>query len=326
MKVSRFSSLYVVSYFVFICCMLILMGCADLPSQQTEILWPPERPLQIDVITFDFGDETVDVRDVARNLQNKTLYDKAFKALAMTNNVCLSSGTVNLLTTALNDDSAEVRQRAISLLGYSRNPEAIDAITDSLQNDPSWRVRKAAAMVLGLLAGEAAVSKLKAVLNQPSAEPGLKYNWSYIKSGARSGLAKAGGAGVPLLIKMLNDEVKRSGGHGKAMYFIQHLESTLDRRVIRPLIDIISQPESQSDPNWEGVREHAGTVLAHFATELTYASLLKARHSKLARGFPVTPSENRQVTPRDRARIREVLENAGYDIKRLDNRFVGVTG
>ena len=139
----------------------------------------------------------------------------------MTNNVCLSSGTVNLLTTALNDDSAEVRQRAISLLGYSRNPEAIDAITDSLQNDPSWRVRKAAAMVLGLLAGEAAVSKLKAVLNQPPAEPGLKYNWSYIKSGARSGLAKAGGAGIPLFIKMLNDEVKRSGEHGKAMYFIQ---------------------------------------------------------------------------------------------------------
>ena len=241
MKVSRFSSFYVVLYFVFICCMLTLMGCADLPSQQTETLWPPECPLQIDVISFDFDDETVDVREVARNLHDKTLYDKAFEALAMTNNVLLSSATVNLLTTALNDESEEVWQRAISLLGYSRNPEATDVITDSLQNDSSWRVRRIAAMRLGKLAGEAAVPTLTAVLDErPTDYSSPEYNYYgnygfHVTNGALRGLGHAGGEGVPLLINMLNDEVKKNGAHGKAMFFIQHLESTLDRRVIRPL-------------------------------------------------------------------------------------------
>ena len=133
----RFHLLYVGSAWVL----------ANLHSQETETP-DREQPLQVDIITFMFGakpSETVDMRYVARNLHNKTLYDKAFEVLAMTGNVFLSSGTVKLLATALNDDAHEVRQRsAIILLGHSRNPEAIDVITNSLQNDPSWRVRKSA--------------------------------------------------------------------------------------------------------------------------------------------------------------------------------------
>ncbi len=264
MQVRSVHSRHFILYFLSVCCVLTLLACANLPSQQTETLWPPERPLQIDFIRFGWEDETVDVRVVARNLHDITLYDKAFKALAMTNNVLLSSGTVNLLTTALNDDSEEVRQRAVSLLGYSRNPEAIDFITDSLQNDPSWRVQRHAAMRLGLLAGEAAVPVLKAVLaKRPTKSSSREYinyygNYGfYVTKGALRGLGDAGGEGVPLLIKMLNDEVKKSGGHGKAQFFIQCLESTLDKRAIRPLVDIISQPAPPSDPNWESVREHA---------------------------------------------------------------------
>lgn len=317
---------YFVLYCASTCCMLTPLGCANLPSQQIETVWPPERPLQIDVINFGWKCETVDVREVARNLCDRTRFDKAFEALATTDNVFLSSATVNLLTTALKDDSVEVRQRAISLLGFSRNSEAIDVITDSLQNDPSRQVRKIAATKLGLLAGEAAVPTLKIMLTQRPVKPGLKGEWANVKSGVLNGLADAGGAAVPLLIKMLNDEVQKNGGHGRAKFFIQCLESTLDRRAIRPLIDIISQPVSDADPNWQGVREHAATVLAHFATAWTYAALLKSRTSKLARGFPVTPAANRRVTPRDRARIRKVLENVGYDIKKLENRFMGVTG
>ena len=333
MQVCSVHSRHFIHYFVLICNVLTFAACADLPSRQTEILWPPERPLQIDIISFGWENETVDVRQVSRNLHDKTLYDKASEALATTNNVFLSSGTVNLLTTALNGDSEEVRRRAISLLGYSRNPEAIEVITDSLQNDPSWRVRRHAAMRLGLLAGEAAIPALNAVLaerpTKHSSREHINYYGNYgfyVTNGALRGLGDAGGEGVPILIKMLNDEVKENGGHGKAMFFIQCLESTLDRRAIRPLIDIISQPAPPSDPNWEGVREHAATVLAHFAADWRYTARLKGRRSKLARGIPVTPVQSRQVTPRDRGRIRKVLENAGYDIGRLEYRSIGVSG
>ena len=54
--------------------------------------------------------------------------------------------------------------------------------------------------------------------------------------------------------------------------------------------------------------------------------MLKGRYSKLAKGFPVTPAESRQVEPRDRVRIRKVLEIAGYDIRRLECHFIRVTG
>ena len=333
MQVSSIHSRQFNLYFVLICNVLTFAACADLPSQQTEISWPPERPLQIDIISFGWENETVDVRQVSRNLHDITLYDKAFEALATTNNVFLSSGTVNLLTTALNDDSEEVRRRAISLLGYSRNPEAINILSDSLQNDTSWRVQRHAAMRLGLLAGEAAIPALNAVLaerpTKHSSREHINYYGNYgfyVTNGALRGLGDAGGEGVPILIKMLNDEVKENGGHGKAMFFIQCLESTLDRRAIRPLIDIISQPAPPSDPNWEGVREHAATVLAHFAADWRYTARLKGRRSKLARGFPVTPVKIRQVTPRDRTRIHKVLENAGYDIRWLEYRSIGVSG
>ena len=333
MQVSSVHSRQFNLYLVLICNVLTFAACADLPSRQTEISWPPERPLQIDTINFGWEDETVDVRQVSRNLHDNTLYDKAIKALAMTNNVFLSSGTVNLLTKALDDDSEEVRRRAISLLGYSRNPEAIDFLSDSLQNDTSWRVQRHAAMRLGLLAGEAAVPALKAVLakrpTKNSSREHINYHGNYgfyVTNGALRGLGDAGGEGVPILIKMLNDEVKRNGGHGKAMFFIQCLESTLDRRAIQPLIDIISQPSPPSDPNWEGVREHAATVLAHFAADWLYTSMLKSRGSKLARGFPVTPLKTRQVTPRDRTQIHKLLKNAGYDIRRLECHSVGVSG
>ena len=59
---------------------------------------------------------------------------------------------------------------------------------------------------------------------------------------------------------------------------------------------------------------------------LSRSFMLKSRRSKLARGFPVTPVQSRQVTPRERVRIRKVLENAGYDIRRLECKFIGVTG
>ena len=163
MKINLFNSRYFVLYFVSICSALALSGIADLHSQETEMS-DEEHPTQVDIISgWSPGrpNDTIDLRVVARNIHNKKLYDKASEALAMTGNAFLSSSTVNLLATALNDDAHEVRRRAISLLGYSRNPEAIDFLSDSLQNDTSWRVQRHAAMRLGLLAGEAAVPALK---------------------------------------------------------------------------------------------------------------------------------------------------------------------
>ena len=102
------------------------------------------------------------MRKVARNLHNEEMYGEARRALVFSDNVYFSSSTVNLLKTALNDNSVEVRKRAIVLLKFSRNPEAIPLLADRLQKDPSSRVRSLAAACLGQLAGDAAVPLLKA--------------------------------------------------------------------------------------------------------------------------------------------------------------------
>lgn len=280
---------------------------------------------QVDVITLNpfpepdfFGWEplTVDVRKTVPNLHNDELYFRTLRVLSMTHNAYLSFGTVNLLVSTLTDKSDEIRQRAIMLLGISRNPEAIKVLSNSMQKDSSWRVRRMAAASLGKLAGEAAVSALKEALTEDPS----------IENGIYRGLGYAGGEGVPLLIKMLNDEVKKNGGNGSAMFFIQCLGFTLDRRAITPLIDIISQPSFCSDPNWEGVHEHAATVLAHFASDRIYAGRVQSRKNKIADGYLVTPQPRRRVTPSDRIRIREALETAGYDIKRLEKLLIGVSG
>ena len=322
MKINLFDSRYFVLYFVSICSTLALSGIADLHSQETEMS-DEEHPMQVDVISgWSPGrpNDTIDLRVVARNIHDKKLYDKAFEALAMTGNAFLSSSTVNLLATALNDDAREVRQRAITLLGYSRNPEAIPAITDSLQNDPSWRVRKWAAMVLGVLAGEAAVPALKAVLAERPTEHSSREHVNYygnfgfhVIDGALFGLGYAGGEGIPILIKMLEDEIKESGGKGDAISLIVCLEFAYDRRIVPPLIDIISHPASPSDPNWDRVRRRAATILDRLADEFGYDFGVQFRNLLLAKGFPLTPPKNRQVTQSDRVLIREALQTAGYD-------------
>ena len=322
MIVSPFNSRYFVLYSVFICCMLAVLGTANLHSQETETP-DREQPLQVDIITFMFSakpSETVDMRYVARNLYNKTIYHKGFETMALTFHVFLPSGTVGLLKTALTSDSEEVRERSAVLLGLSRNPEALPVITDSLQNDPSWRVQKAAAIALGMLAGEAAVPPLNAVLaarpTQDSSREHINYYGNYgfhVTDGALFGLGYAGGEGVPILIQMLEDEIADSRDMAEVVFFLECLEYTSDRRAIRPLIDIISKPASPSDPNWDCVRKRSATVLADFVDEERYAFRIQVRNDILAKGFPVTPAKNRQVAPRDRNLIREALQIAGYD-------------
>ena len=316
MKIERLVSCY---FGLFIGCMFYLVPLVS-AAESTSV-----SNRQVDVITLNpfpepdfFGWEplTVDVRKTALNLHNDELYFKTLRVSSMADNAYFSVGTVHLLESTLTDKSDEIRQRAIMLLRNSRNPEAIRVLSNSMQKDSSWRVKMAAAEGLGELAGEAAVSALKETLTQDSS----------IESGACRGLGYAGGEGVPLLIEMLNEEVKKYGGNGSAMFFIQCLDSTLDRRAVPPLIDIISQPFSCTDPNWEGVREHAATVLAHFASDRIYAGRVQSRKNRIAEGYPVTPQPRRQLTPLDRIRIREALETAGYDIKRLEELSIGVTG
>ena len=313
MKVKRFSLCYFGLFLGYICSLVMLVGIAE----QT-----PVKAKQVDVITLDpfpgaLGAKkmkvTVDVREASRNLRNKELYHKASRVLYMADDGYLSTGTVNLLNTALNDNLVEVRQRAIGLLSASRNPEAIAVITDRLQNDVSYRVRWAAAVSLGRLAGEAAIPTLKVALADDQR----------IQTAVISGLGNAGGPAVPLLIRMLKDDLKK-GGHD-ADYFIQALEDTCDRRAIQPLLAIISHPPSPSDPNMNQTRLNTATVLAHFATDWLYAGILKSRAKFFAEGYPVPPREHQKVTAADRAQIIEALKNAGYDINRLAERFWAIT-
>ena len=308
MKVKRFPPLYFGLFLGYISCFVAPNVITASP--------PPAQERQVDVITYDpfpgalgWKKLTVDVREAARDPHNGEMYNKASRVLHMTDNAYLSSRTVNVLKTALNDSSVEVRIRAISLLGVSRNPEAIKVISNRLQNDPSYRVRWAAAYSLGMLAGEAAVPALRVALVEDKR----------IETAVIWGLGYAGGKAVPLLIQMLKEDVKEGGSD--ADYFIQSLEATCDRRAIKPLLAIISHPTSQSDPNMSHVQLNAATVLAHFATDWIYAGMLKSREKFFAEDCPVTPRENRRVNASDRARIFEALKTAGYDINRLAERF-----
>lgn len=307
MKVKLFLRLCLGLFLGYICCSVVPSVVAA-PA--------PAKEKQVDVITQDpppgaLGREkmTVDVREAARDLRNKEMFKKASGVLHVVDNAYLSSGTVNLLKTALNDNSVEVRMRAINLLGLSRNPEAIETISNRLQNDPSHQVRWAAAYSLGMLAGEAAVPALKAALAEDKR----------IETAVIWGLGYAGGKAVPLLIQMLKEDVKEGGSD--ADYFIQSLEATCDRRAIKPLLAIISHPTSLSDPNMSQVQLNAATVLAHFATNWIYAGMLKSREKLFAEDYPMTPRENRRVNASDRVRIVEALKTAGYDINRLAERF-----
>ncbi len=177
-------------------------------------------------------------------------------------------------------------------------------------------------MVLGVLAGEAAVPALKAVLAKRPTENSSREHINYYENygdhvidGALFGLGYAGGEGIPILIRMLEDEIAESGGKGEAISLIVCLEFTYDRRIVSPLIDIISHPASPSDPNWDRVRKRAATILDRLADEFGYDFGVQFRNLLLAKGFPLTPAKNRQVTPKDRARIREALQIAGYDMK-----------
>ena len=162
----------------------------------------PVRERQVDVITIKpppgaLGreKETIDVREAARNMRNQEMFEKASRALHMVDNAYLSSSTVSLLRTALNDSSDEVRRNAIILLGISRNPEAIEIISNHLQNDPSSRVRWTSAVKLGMLAGEEAIPALKVALTEDKRiTPAVIY-----------GLGYAGGTAVPILLQMLED-------------------------------------------------------------------------------------------------------------------------
>ena len=309
MKVKRFSPYYFGLFLSYIYCSVALgISVAETPVKEK----------QVDVITLEpssgLGGEkmTVDVREAARNLSNEEVYIRAREVLLFVDNAYLSSGTVNLLKTALNDDSAKVRQHAIILLGLSRNPDAIEIISNRLQSDPAREVRYDAAKALGGLAGEAAVPTLEVVLTEDRT----------IGTGVIVGLSWAGGKAVPLLIQILKTEIKYRGGNSAASLIIQSLRDTGDRRVIKPLLDIISHPvsPSTSTDNMDEVRLNAATALAHFATDWIYAGILESR-DKFAEGYPVTPQANRRVNASDRARIVEAFKTAGYDINRLAERF-----
>ena len=135
-----------------------------------------------------------------------------------------------------------------------------------------------------------------------------------VTRGAISGLAWAGGDGIPILIEILEKEIAEHGGQRRANSLLQSLSFVLDRRIIPPLIDIVSKPSSPSDRSWASLREHAARILTRLASDSIYAIRLRIRNERLAIGLPNAPAKNRRVTPEDRIRIREALQSAGFDI------------
>ena len=259
------------------------------------------------------------IRDASRNIYNEDAFREARRSLDGINGV-LASESVNSLKTVLDYGFDEIRRRAIVLLGYSRHPNAIAAIHNTLQSDPSLKVRLQAAVSLGRLAGEQAVPALQEALdNDPRIAPGVI-----------SGLGFAGGAGVLVLIKMLEDEINNPTGERRAIESIVHsLQKTGDRRVIQSLIDLILSPSVPfrskkrhwSNADFQHIRHEAATVLARFVTDKHYSRILYYQ-GNTAEGLPITPSEHHKVNEGDRNRIVVALQNAGYEIDRLANSYM----
>ena len=240
-------------------------------------------------------------------------YRAVYDAVAGEIEGVLSSESVSSLKNALRDTSDDVRWRAVVLLGHSRHPDAIPAIYKRLRNDPSLQVQLQAAESLGRLAGEKAVPALnEALANDPA-----------MLHGVISGLGYAGGAGVPVLIEMLKNEINNPDGKIQVAYLIVHsLKNTGDRRAIQPLIQLITRP-AESNQNWASTQEMAAQVLVRFAVHIHYYRTLYYRRST-AEGIAVTPEAHHQVRERDIERIVAAVKNAGYEIDELERNFQGL--
>lgn len=284
---------------------LFCLSCS--PRSRVSAHQPPAQEKQVDVITRD--GKTVDVREAARNLDNGEMCLEAWKILRHTNNARLSSATVNLLKTVLDDhfsdsgatdDFTSIRERAVALLGVSRNPKAMAIVTDLMFNDSHYRVRACAARSLGRLAGEEALPALLAALEKRKIS---KLNAGFLFAGEKA---------VPLIIQWLEEDFAEYGGQNHAETYIRKLYMIGDRRAIEPLLRIVAYPASPADPTIERVRFEAATTLARFTSETWYEYPLEKWSAHLAFG-PVTPLENRKVNAADRKRIIRALQNAGYD-------------
>ena len=293
---------------------IVLGQQASVKEKQVDVITIKRHPARIGPVSM-----TVDVGEVVRDLTNETLYDKATDILILADNAYFSSNIVNLLKRVIdetdsetyNENLVELRLRATSLLGLSRNPEAVPIITNLLHNDPVWRVRNLAARRLGGLMGEAAIPDLlRARVGNWKHRDGGTYCGS-CRSGVLDGLEAAGGQAVPILIRMLKTRIEAPGG------IIEALEQTGDRRAISPLIEIVSQAESYS----ESLRFKAAEALAQYV--MLYGFILKYRGKTFMEGVPATPREERMVRNADRNRIRQALKTAGYDIYELTNTFPG---
>ena len=259
------------------------------------------------------------IRDASRNIHNKDAFLDARGRLDLMDGV-LATESVNALKTVLNDNSDGIRWRAVLLLGYSRQPDAIPAIYNSLKNDASLTVRLQAAESLGRLSGEQAVPALQEALAE---DPSLV-------SGVISGLGYAGGVGVPILIKMLEDEVKTPTGDPDAIELILHsLQKSGDRRAIQPIIDLVLNPavslrsikEGWRNADFQYVGRKAAQILTRFVTDNHYSRILYYR-GKTAEGLPVTPSVDHKVNEGDQDRVFAAVQSAGYDIETLAANYM----
>ena len=180
----------------------------------------------MDISPYD--SDTVDVGEVARNLHNREMYDDLWKILCHYEGASLSTSTVNILKTELNNNSKgvlndkfeNIRVRAVELLGLSRNPEAIDTVANRMFNDPAWRVRASAACGLGKLAGEKAL---------PALLDALKKNKI---SNLNGGFGFAGDKAVPLIIRWMEKDFAKNGGQNHAQTHASRLRWIGDRRAM----------------------------------------------------------------------------------------------
>ena len=298
MKMTVFTPLALVLF-------LFCLSCS--PRYLVIVQQPPAQEKQVDVVTRN--GKTVDVREAARNLHNRKMYLEAWEILRDTNNARLSSATVNLLKTVLDDhfsdsmatdDFTNIRVRAVALLGLSRNPKAMAIVTNRMFNDSHYRVRACAARSLGRLAGEEALPALLVALEKRKIG---KLN---------AGFFYVGDEAAPLIIQWMEEDFAENGGQNHAVSHITRLFMTGDRRAIEPLLRIVAYPASPSDPTIDWVRFEAATALARFTSEAWYEYPLEKWSAHLAFN-PVTQRENRKVNANDRKRIIKALQNAGYD-------------
>ncbi len=174
---------------------------------------------------------------------------EAVRAAAIESLGALGDSGVPLLVSCL-DRAAQPTQRShiIEVLGWTRDPTAVEPVVRALESDGAWVVRRQAAQSLGDIGRRSALEALVAALRDAD---------SRVSAVAARSLGRLGDKAAvgPLLARL-----RRAGAQRDRVALIEALGRLRDPRAIDPLLDALEDGDAM-------VRAMAARMLPRFENE-----------------------------------------------------------